>query len=127
MISLSLAVTLYYYKLFKNDKILEALSHNSRRLIREGLSILHLSSLRRRQGIHPHIQKQTDASALARNPIFTNNTFFFDPPSSHMIKGSIIVHLRLLSLSPTLFSANRSPPTPKTMQPESRRFWEKQA
>ncbi len=45
-------------------------------------------------------QKQTDISALARNPIFTNNTFFFDPPSPHMIKGSIIVAQFLYSLLP---------------------------
>lgn len=37
------------------------------------------------------IKKQTDVSALARNPIFTNNTFFFDPPSNHMIRGQVIV------------------------------------
>ena len=33
----------------------------------------------------------TDLSALARNPVFTNNTFFFDPPSNHMLRGSVVV------------------------------------
>ena len=46
------------------------------------------------------MQKQTDVSALARNPIFTNNNLIFDLPSSHTLQGFVIVSALLCSLLP---------------------------
>lgn len=43
-------------------------------------------------------KKETDVSALARNPIFINNTHHFDLLSNHTIQGSLIVTLKLYSL-----------------------------
>ena len=36
-------------------------------------------------------QKQTDISAIARNPIFVDNTHYFDLPSNHTLQGSLLV------------------------------------
>lgn len=38
-------------------------------------------------------KKETDVSALARNPIFINNTHHFDLPSNHTVQGSLLVLL----------------------------------
>lgn len=45
-------------------------------------------------------KKETDVSALARNPIFINNTHHFDLLSNHTIQGSLIVKRHLCSLLP---------------------------
>lgn len=43
------------------------------------------------------IKKSTDISALASNPIFTNNTLIFELPSNHTLTGQVIVISPLLS------------------------------
>jgi hypothetical protein len=36
-------------------------------------------------------KKETDVSALARNPIFISNSHHFDLPSNHTLQGTLIV------------------------------------
>lgn len=49
-------------------------------------------------------KKETDVSALARNPIFINNSHHFDLPSNHTLQGTLIVILAPFSLWPTCSS-----------------------
>lgn len=43
-------------------------------------------------------RKETDVSALARNPIFIHNAHHFDLPSNHTLQGTLIVHINSRSL-----------------------------
>jgi hypothetical protein len=42
-------------------------------------------------------KKETDVSALARNPIFINNSHHFDLLSNHTVQGSLLVIKGLFS------------------------------
>ena len=44
-------------------------------------------------------KKETDVSALARNPVFIHNSHHFDLPSNHTLQGTLIVKNRSFSLS----------------------------
>ena len=44
-------------------------------------------------------KKETDVSALARNPVFIHNSHHFDLPSNHTLQGTLIVKNKRFSLS----------------------------
>ena len=82
------------------DSKIETFRLSSRRLILQRLPVHDHCLLRTSKGTNCHMQKQTDVSALAKNPIFTNNNLIFDLPSSHTLQGFVIVSAFLCSLLP---------------------------
>jgi hypothetical protein len=57
----------------------------------QGLPVHDYRAVCQPKGTPPPIQKQTDVSALVRNPLFITNSMIFDLSSNLTLQGTVIV------------------------------------